>query len=228
MDEIGGLFSEPEEKENARMNTVNHYNLQIYNETETDGFYQMPVIKNDGFIPSDLIGFNYAMTSKNKNVGIHCFVDDYQFERLWNRPDEYVDMLSEYECVLSPDFSLYMNMPMAMKIWNVYRSRLLGQYWQSKGIKVIPTISWAEEDTFTFCFDGIPEKSIVAISTIGVKREDEAFEVWKNGVDAMIQKIKPETILVYGGQVEYDYGENIKVIYFDNKVTERLKKNAKK
>lgn len=228
MDEIGGLFSEPEEKENARMNTVNHYNLQIYDETETDGFYQMPVIHNDGFIPSDLIGFNYAMTSKNKNVGIHCFVDDYQFERLWNRPDEYVDMLSEYECVLSPDFSLYMNMPMAMKIWNVYRSRLLGQYWQSRGIKVIPTISWAEEDTFTFCFDGIPEKSIVAISTIGVKREDEAFEVWKNGVDAMIQKIKPETILVYGGQVEYDYGENIKVIYFDNKVTERMKKNGKK
>lgn len=228
MDEIGNLFSEPEEKENARMNTVNHYNLQIYNETGTDGFYQMPVIQNDGFIPSDLIGFNYAMTSKNKNVGIHCFVDDYQFERLWNRPDEYVDMLSEYECVLSPDFSLYMNMPMAMKIWNVYRSRLLGQYWQSKGIKVIPTISWAEKETFEFCFDGIPEKSIVAISTIGVKREDEAFTVWKDGVDAMIQKIKPETILVYGGQVEYDYGENIKVIYFDNKVTERLKKNAKK
>ena len=44
----------------------------------------------------------------------------------------------------------------------------------------------------------------------------------------MIQKIKPETILVYGGQVEYDYGENIKVIYFDNKVTERMKKNGKK
>ena len=115
-------------------------------------------------------------------------------------------------------------MPMAMKIWNVYRSRLLGQYWQNKGIKVIPTISWAEKETFEFCFDGIPEKSIVAISTIGVKREDEAFTVWKDGVDAMIQKIKPETILVYGGQVEYDYPQEIKVIYFENKVTERMKK----
>ena len=41
----------------------------------------------------------------------------------------------------------------------------------------------------------------------------------------MIKKIKPSTILVYGGKLDYDYGD-IEVIYYDNKVTERMKENA--
>lgn len=84
--------------------------------------------------------------------------------------------------------------------------------------------SWAEKETFSFCFDGIPEASIVAVSTVGVKRDDDAFQVWKDGMDAMIDKIKPSVILVYGGKLEYDYPEETKVIYFENKVTERMKK----
>ena len=33
----------------------------------------------------------------------------------------------------------------------------------------------------------------------------------------MIEQIEPSTILVYGGELEFDYGD-INVIYFDNKV----------
>ena len=36
------------------------------------------------------------------------------------------------------------------------------------------------------------------------------------------KRLKPKTLLIYGGKVDYDYG-NIKVIYFENKVTERMK-----
>lgn len=218
------LEDEPEfeYKENERERTNQAYNLELYDESNVDGFYQMPIIENDNYIPSDLIGFNYAKTSQNKKTGIHFFLDDYQFERVWNNPEEYVDLLSEYECALSPDFSLYMDMPIAMKIWNVYRSRLIGQYWQRCGIKVIPTLSWAEEDTFDFCFDGIPEGSIVAISTIGVKQNPESLNVWEDGVDELIRRIKPSTILIYGGKLDYDFGA-IKVIYYDNKVTEKMK-----
>lgn len=36
----------------------------------------------------------------------------------------------------------------------------------------------------------------------------------------MIRQIQPSTILVYGGELEYDYGD-INIIYFNNKVTER-------
>lgn len=175
-------------KENERHRTNDTYNLGIMDHENVSDFWQMPIIENNNYIPSNLIGFNYAKTSKEKNVGIHFYLDDYQFERLWNRPEDYIEILKQYECILSPDFSLYMDMPMPMKIWNIYRSRLIGQYYQSQGIKVIPTLSWAEEETFQFCFEGIPQGSIVSISTIGVKKNKEALKIWKQGVDELIKK----------------------------------------
>lgn len=217
------LAEEKKEKVFHRNNTIKQYNLEYYDETNIAGKFQMPVIKKTEYIPQSLIGFNYVLSNKDKNTGIHCFVDDYQFERLWREPMTYIGKIREYNCFLSPDFSLYINMPYAMKIWNVYRSRLIGQLYQSMGIEVIPTVSWAEKETFDFCFDGIEKNSVVAISTIGVKKSKEAFKVWKNGMDELIRRLKPKTILCYGGKVDYDY-QGIKVIYYDNKVTERLKK----
>ena len=213
-------------KENERHRTNDTYNLGIIDNENASEFWQMPIIKNDNFIPNKLIGFNYAKTSKEKNVGIHFYLDDYQFERIWNKPEDYIDILKQYECILSPDFSLYMDMPMPMKIWNIYRSRLIGQYYQSQGIKVIPTLSWAEEETFEFCFEGIPKGSIVSISTIGVKKNKEALKIWKAGVDELIRRIEPSTILIYGGKLDYDYGD-IEVIYYENQVTERMIKNGR-
>lgn len=206
-----------------RERTNSAYNLRLIDwDGLTNNFWQMPVIENNGFIPKDLIGFNYAKSSKNKNVGVHFYIDDYQFERVWNYPEKYLNTLFDYDCILSPDFSLYMDMPMPMKIWNVYRSRQIGAYYQSKGINVIPTISWAEKETFQFCFQGIPKESIVSVSTIGVKRDKEALQIWKDGMDEMIRQIQPSTILIYGGKLDYEYGD-IQTTYFNNKVTENWK-----
>ncbi len=204
-----------------RARTGKAYNLDMAHESELTGsFWEMPVIKNDGFIPDELIGFNYAKTSKKKACGIHFFIDDYQFERVWNDAQKYTEVLKTYECILSPDFSLYMDMPMPMKIWNVFRSRQIGAFYQSKGIKVIPTISWAEPETYCFCFEGIPENSIVAVSTIGVKESKEARDIWVDGMNKMIEVIKPSCILVYGGTIDFDYGD-IPVKFYNNAMLDR-------
>ena len=217
-DDDEGYYGDERERTNRA------YNLDIIDyDGLTNDFWQMPTIKNNKFVPDELIGFNYAKSSKNKNCGIHFYVDDYQFERVWNYPEKYIDTLLEYDCILSPDFSLYMDMPMPMKIWNIYRSRQIGAYYQSMGIKVIPTISWAERETFDFCFLGIPQGSVVSVSTIGVKEQQTALDVWREGMTEMIKRIKPSTILIYGGEIEFDYG-GIKTVYYENKVTEEWKK----
>ena len=221
LDDDNGYYGDERERTNDT------YNLDIAHNTEmTNDFWQMPLIKNDRFIPDKLIGFNYAKSSKDKVGGIHFFIDDYQFERVWNYPEKYVDVLSEYECILSPDFSLYMDMPMPMKIWNVYRSRQIGAYYQSCGIKVIPTISWAEVETFKFAFKGIEKGSIVAISTIGVKEDVNALKIWTEGIKAMMNEIQPSLILCYGGQLDFDY-KGIEVKYFSNQVLDDWKKGNK-
>ena len=216
-DDDGGYYGDERERTNDA------YNLGLAHETElTNDFWQMPIIAREDYIPQRLIGFNYAKTSKDKNCGIHFFVDDYQFERVWTSPEKYVGILEKYQCILSPDFSLYMDMPMPMKIWNIYRSRQIGAYYQRQGITVIPTLSWAEPDTFRFCFQGIERGSVVAVSTVGVKRNAEARQIWTQGMDAALDAIKPSAVLLYGGALDYDF-KGVKTVEYKNEVTEDWK-----
>lgn len=219
-DEEEGYYGDERERTNRT------YNLDIQSRCEfTKDFWQMPIIQNDGIIPEELLGFNYAKTSEKKNVGVHFYLDDYQFERVWNYPEKYVELFQEYDCILSPDFSLYLDMPMPMKVWNVYRSRLIGAYYQSYGIPVIPTLSWAEKETFDFCFKGIPKGSIVSISTVGVKKDKDAMKTWLDGVKEMLKTVNPKTLLIYGGKIPFDYGDR-ETVYFNNNVTENWRKKG--
>lgn len=188
----------------GREQTFKHYNLDIYEPLDTDGMFDMPVIHKDLVVPERLIGFNEMLTAKSFDVGIHMFIDDYQFERLWTSPKRYMPRLRNFQCVFSPDFSLYLDMPMAMKVWNVYRSRLIGSYMQACGVHVIPTVSWAEPETYSFCFDGIEEGSICAVSTTGVMRSSVAKELWYSGMNAMIESIRPDIILAYGNRIDFE------------------------
>ena len=205
--------------ERERTNKAYHLDLIDWDGL-TDDFWQMPIIQCDNYVPSDLVGFNYAKTNTRQDVGVHFYIDDYQFERVWNYPEKYVDILLNYDCILSPDFSLYLDMPMPMKIWNVYRSRQIGAYYQSQGLRVIPTMQWAEPETFEFCFRGVPKESIVSVSTVGVKRDPHATSIWRQGMDEMIKQIEPKQILLYGGALDYDY-KGIEVKEYKNKVLER-------
>ena len=45
-------------------------------------------------------------------------------------------------------------------------------------------------------------------------------------MDEMIRIIELAAILVYGGEVEYDY-KGIKVVYYGNHVTDKFKKDVK-
>lgn len=181
-----------------REDTFNKYNLHEFDPFRCAGFYQMPALKPETHVAERLIDFNAAKSSKDFDCGVHFFIDDYRFECIWNRPHEYVDKLRFFDCVFTPDFSLYMDMPMAMKVWNVYRSLLIGQIMQDAGIRVIPTVSWAEPETYAFCFDGIPEGGNVAVSTVGVMRDRDAQRIFRDGMAAMIEKVKPALILMYG------------------------------
>lgn len=121
-------------RHNERERTYNAYNLYQYDERRVDGKFQMPIIEKQIFnAPKTLSSFTNVINTANeadKQCGVHFFSDDYKFERIWNAPDEYIQKLTSFECALTPDFSLYIDMPMAMKIWNVYRSRLIGQMMQ--------------------------------------------------------------------------------------------------
>lgn len=211
------------ERINQRNRTNKLYNMDIISYLKiSKDFYQMPIIANEHYIPDRLIGFNEAMTSKDKGATVHFFLDDYQFERVWKEPRRYADALKKFSGVCSPDFSLYLDMPIPLQIYNTYRNRLIGQYMQRQGLKVIPTISWGNTDSFNFCFKGIPKGSVVAISTLGVRRNKKALNIWQEGKDELITQVEPSIILIYGGKVNADF-KGVDVKWYENKIIKRLK-----
>lgn len=204
-----------------RERTMDAYNLHNIDLDRCAGKWQMPILKATKHIPDDLISFNYVLSTQDYKKGVHFYIDDYQFERIWNRPDSYIEKIAPFDCMLTPDFSLYTEMPLAMQMWNVFRSRLIGQMYQDAGIIVIPTLQWCREDTFEFCFEGIEKGGVVSVSTIGVKREEEASKIWFAGMDEAIRQIEPSHVVVYGGDIGYKFPCGVS--YIANHNSERFK-----
>lgn len=228
--DFGDIYGSTEEEEeepeesyygDERERTFNSTNLHEFDAGQCAGKYDMPVLRACKHIPSDLISFNYMLTSEAFEKGIHFYIDDYQFERVWNNPNMYIEKLARFDCALTPDFSLYTEMPLAMQIWNVYRSRLIGQMMQRYGMNVIPTLSWCRENSFEFCFDGIEPGGTVSVSTIGVKQDPEATKLWIAGMDEAMQRLTPSCVVVYGGDIGYEFG--CKTVFIENHNSERFK-----
>lgn len=130
---------------------------------------------------------------------VHFFLDDYRFETVWNRPHKALTALQPYTTLLSPDFSLYRNWPLVLQLWNVYRSRWCGRFWQEEGFTVIPTVSWSAAVSWDFCFLGVPRRSVVAVAAVGVKLDEPlAYRLFMDGFAEMVRRLEPVVVLGYG------------------------------
>jgi len=127
----------------------------------------------------------------------HFYLDDYRFEPTWNRIEPSWRHVSGYFATMTPVFSLYASWPTALQIWNTYRSRWLGRYWQERGCNVIPTMNWSDEASFDFCFDGVPQGQVLSISVADLRRP-HVEKRFRDGLDAMLERLSPRLLLVYG------------------------------
>lgn len=203
-------------------------NLDLYMPFDTEGDYDIPIIHPELHIPEHgLIGFNYARTSINFKKGVHCFLHDYQFNGIWTDPRKYLGRMAKFDCFFTPDFSLYTNMSHAQRIWNTYRSRLIGHFFQSRDILVIPSVTWNGPDTYYYCFDGLPEEGTVAVSTQGCYTDSMLMKIYRDGIKELVARKQPQIFLVYGKGVDADYGD-AQVVNFENDYIKELRKHQKK
>lgn len=86
---------------------------------------------------------------------------------------------------------------------------------------MVPTLSWAQPSSYAFCFEGVPRHSTVATSTVGVKGDAGALAVWMDGMAEAMRLVEPSRVLLYGGDVSFDFGD-AEVVYYKNSVTERM------
>lgn len=165
---------------------------------QSAGKYDFPVIKKQNIDVDKIEFLSYVDTKieekENRHKTIHFFTYDWKFEKVYDEAEKEVEKLGQYFAVLSPDFSIFTNMPLALQIESVFKNRWCGAYWQSQGLKVIPTVSWGDKRTFDFCFDGIEEGSVVCVCTYYRENCEEEFML---GYNEMLKRIKPSLVLCY-------------------------------
>ena len=185
-----------------------------------DGELEIPCIAVESAKPSKLIPFSKAISSTDFDAWVHFYEDDATFERIWNNPHKYLPILKQYKGVITPDFSLYRDMPLVMQYWNIYRQRATGHWLQENGINVISNVRWGDERTFAAACAGVPKHAIIAVGSHGcmkLRRERELFAV---GLEYIVTILKPQTIIVYGTAPDAVFGKyrdvGIEILQFDS------------
>ena len=132
------------------------------------------------------------------------YVDDWRFEGMWTNPVPSLARLKNFglQYAITPNYSLYAEFPMAVQLFNVYRSRWVGCAMQDAGIKVIPDIQWSDQQSYEYCFLGVPVGcpcvSIQFQTRSGVDENYSRME----GLQALMEAVEPQSLLIYGGESE--------------------------
>lgn len=169
------------------------------NKHECAGFWNMPRIQPQDIDVSELELISYSDTKPNDRLNchkaVHFFIDDYRFESVYRNPEQTIRKLRQYRFVISPDFSLYADMPRWMQLKSTGKNRWCAAYWQSEGLQVVPSVSWSDTYSFGFCFDGLPRNCTVAVGMNGCKHSRFGF---MNGYNAMRKTLDPKAIICLG------------------------------
>lgn len=149
-------------------------------------------------IPQSMIPFEKAKRTQNKRQYVHFYMHDKYFLRVLTATNKYVDLLKEFDGVITPDCSMLVGQASCIQQVNTYFNRAVGFYLQKQGIPVIPNIRWSDESSFEYCFLGVPKHTIVCISTHGCLKDKRSRAMCKTGIAAMLKVLAPTDVLVHG------------------------------
>lgn len=187
-----------------------------------EGKFDIPFIKPEPYEDMEFVPFNLANSiAKKQEVGIHFFIHDYQFQRIWAARERYKDLFLQFKAVMSPDFSPYYDWPVMVQRWNHYRKHLLGSWMQDIGCTVYPSVTWSDEKSLEWCFDGEPYKATVCVSSVGTQKYTEDKRMFMKGYDRMMEVLEPETILFYGSIPEECSGNIIPITPYQSRFERR-------
>ncbi len=174
---------------------------------------------------------SYANRSKHNGTGeaMHFFLDDYKFSSVWKNLERVTHSLYKYDYLFAPDYSLFTDDDRYQQVnkQDIYRSRFIAAYWQQCGYQVIPTASWGDANSLKYCFEGLPENSVIAVCGIGHDQDNAHKALWNVAVNRLIEEKKPTTLVVYGGKQE-DYRKlPVKVKYIPDFINQHFRTDGK-
>lgn len=187
-------------------------------------------------IPSALIPFSQITRSESYSEAVHFYEHDVRFSKVLTCTDEQLPELQKFPAVISPDCSLYRDMPLCLQISNTYMNRAVAHYLQQKGIYVIPNVRWGDERSYTTCelpekfaFLGVPKDSIVSIGTYGCVKSRENKHYFREGLAAMLDELTPKVVLVYGAMpmsIFSEFEDRTQFVNYPDWISEKKRRSA--
>lgn len=132
--------------------------------------------------------------------------------------------ISQYDYVIGPDFSLYLGIGWEVQNkYNIYKSRAITAYWQHCGLIVIPVATWGDAESFKYCFEGLPENSVIAVCGIGHNSSPWRHHLWCAAISELVRQKHPTKILVYGGKPCSIESVPVEMIFIEDFITKRFR-----
>ncbi|MGB7964113.1 MAG: DUF4417 domain-containing protein [Propionicimonas sp.] len=197
------------------------------------GYYEIPKTLKCTEVPERLVAFTEAVSKKNEpdpDAWVHFYEDDYKFTRLWARPEKYYERLGAYAGVISPDYSLYRNMPTAQQIGHTYQNQLLGARLQADGVHVIANVRLSGPESIAYALAGVPPRSTLALGLNGCTKEKENRAHVIEEIRLICDSCEPTSLVVYGsdeyGVLDYPLASGIAVHVYPPDTLRRSKIRA--
>lgn len=198
---VPSLFPEPDPPGKRRLSAYDGRNDPMFlrNQFPGQGKHGIPLVRKQqiDLTDLDLIACTNTVCGDDEcfDCGVHFFVDDECFDDLYTNPEKTFSRYAQYRLCCTPDFSVYGEMPTWRQMESVAHGRWVGAWWQSKGMSVVPTVSWDKYASFDFCFDGIEQGCVVAVATYACRQDRLGY---LRGYSAMLERIRPPAVICYG------------------------------
>jgi ParB-like chromosome segregation protein Spo0J len=151
----------------------------------------------------------YGMNDLSKIVLSFYSYDEF-IEPWWWDPPRFVSKVlnSKISYAVTPNLSTE-EIPKAISLWNIYRSRWLGRYFQEAGLRVVPDLEWRVGDEAfmkNIVCAGLPKKltwasiqsqNSLSERTTGKKADEERLKQWDEDLSWFVNTLSIENLLVY-------------------------------
>ena len=185
--------------QSSRKGCKDVFNAFLVENANYAGKEEIPIINPySGTLPEKMVLFSKRHQIEKELSWLCFYEDDYKFEKIWRNPKLHLETFSKFKGIILPDFSLFRDMPYNVQVNNIYRSRAIGSWLQSLGISVIPNIRWGDARTYDIACLGVSKNNVIAVGSHGQMKDLDDKRHFINGLDYVVEKLRPITILVYG------------------------------
>ena len=188
------------------------FNLFMIKDARLVGDLEMPYIKKyEGELPTKIINY-VTSTLHPEDYFCHFYLFDFHFDNrdgLWYGSEREssvvsrkIEKLKSYKGVITPDYSVYTDMPLVMQYWNIYRARTIFCWLTSLGIKTIFNVRWGDFRTYDVAFYGIEKHSTLAVGSHGLIKNVLQRHTFMTGFIEMVKRLEPANLIIYGSYTD--------------------------